>query len=70
MYRHENLYAHHLLHCNSNYYSTVSSISLKLVVISSALVVTTSGAFEEEQRVSVDFQSLIVLLKYFQIQKQ
>lgn len=69
MYRHENLYAHHLLHCNSNY-STVSSISLKLVVISSALVVTTSGAFEEEQRVSVDFQSLIVLLKYFQIQKQ
>lgn len=47
-----------------------SFISLKLVVISSALVVMTSGVFEEEQRVSLDFRSLIVLLKYFQIQKQ
>lgn len=40
-----------------------SFISLKLVVI-------TSGVFEEEQRVNLDFQSLTALLKYFQIQKQ
>jgi len=45
-------------------------VYLKLVVISSVLVVITSGVFEEEQRVNLDFQSSIALLKYFQIQKQ